>query len=371
MKLDGLGHPPTTSFWSLPLALVNMQTMSVVLADLVVLLLLAEMMVIGFELRLPSPPWTAAFWLGLILLTPFMQYHLSLAQVSELIGFLYFLSWLFLRRGRDAAAGAVLGLACTFKLFPGVMVLLLLFTRRWRAVLAACVAYLVVAAVMTSRFGIDSWMEYYRSEGIIANYWIGHMSNASIQGIVLRLLHRSCHGAVQSDFRATSIAATVSLTLLLLVWRLSRHAAQRASTIDLPFALFALLSQFTNPFFFEHYNVLLVLPIALAGVALYRAWRSGLSGVLSLVGVAALSVVLGCLTYPPNNARGVLGMLGARPQLHFWVHFYEIVNWLPVPILMALIGSLLLWFERRGFRGLVPFAVQLDEDDAPMAHVPV
>src|SRR5258706_15927982 len=69
VALDGLGHPPTTSFWSLPFALLPLNEMSPVLGDIVMFLLLMQLIVIGFELKLPSPPWTAAFWFGLILAT--------------------------------------------------------------------------------------------------------------------------------------------------------------------------------------------------------------------------------------------------------------------------------------------------------------
>src|SRR5256885_13138291 len=59
VALDGLGHPPTTAFWSLPFGLMPLEEMSPVLGDIVMFLLLAQLIVIGFELKLPSPPWTA------------------------------------------------------------------------------------------------------------------------------------------------------------------------------------------------------------------------------------------------------------------------------------------------------------------------
>ncbi len=41
------------------------------------------------------------------------------------------------------------------------------------------------------------------------------------------------------------------------------------------------------------------------------------------------------------------------------MHVFEIVNWISSVLLMGLVGTLLFWFDRRGFRG-TPLEMALD-----------
>jgi alpha-1,2-mannosyltransferase len=326
---EGLGHPPTTSFYALPFALLPLSFMSPILGALVLSVVFAELWQLGEDLAFPSPLALAVLVLGVLLNAPFMLYHLGIAQISALIGLLYFLAWRALRRGRDLPAGIALGYACTIKLFPGVMVLFLLLTRRWRAVAAAAATWLAVAAVMTARFGVDAWFEFSASEKRIVDYWIGHASNASIQGIMLRIFHPGCEGQWPSDPRASLLAAAVSVLLLGVaagLW-LSRR------NFDLSFGLFALLSLFSNPFYFEHYNVILILPAALAAAAL---WRTPLRRWERLFGLVLLAGALGCLEVPINSARVLFAWSVKNPDFHLRAHLVEIQTALPTPLLMLL-----------------------------------
>jgi alpha-1,2-mannosyltransferase len=339
----GIGHPPTTGFWFLPLAQLSLPAMQRVVCAWTVAFLLLHTVLVAHELELPAafPVGVAAF--GMVLSTSWMLNHLELAQLSETIAFSYVLAWLALRRGRDALGGALLGLACTFKLFPGVMVLMLLLTRRWRAVAAALAAWSVVALVMTWRFGARSWLEFMAMQDPISQYWVSDLANQSIHGIVLRLFLPSCHGNHAPQTGATLIALAASLALLLLADRLWRRltveerAAPRA--FDLHYALFSLLSVFLNPWAWEHYNVFLVLPLGVSIAALgdgevrRRAAR--------LAGAAAILTATLLLSIHKNHKwwarRDLLHHVGP----HWKVHAFEVANWLPLAITLVLVASLL------------------------------
>src|SRR5437867_1195429 len=55
VKLDSLGHPPTTSFWMLPFGAMELHDAGNALAVLVLTMLLVQLLVIAIELRLPAP----------------------------------------------------------------------------------------------------------------------------------------------------------------------------------------------------------------------------------------------------------------------------------------------------------------------------
>jgi alpha-1,2-mannosyltransferase len=335
---EGLGHPPTTAFYALPLALLPLSWMSMVLGTIVIFLLAHELVTLANELGAPEPQATATLAMGLLIAAPFMSNHLVIAQISALIGYLFFFAWRALRTNQEVKAGIALGFACTMKLFPGLMVLYLLLCRRWRGVIAAGLTWLSVAAFMTARFGVKAWTEYSRSEKRIVDYWIGHASNASVHGIVLRILHPACDGQPVSDPHATLIAAVIALTLLVLFVWLSRPIAIGTMRGDLSFSLFVLLSLFANPFFFEHYNVILIFPIAVATAALLRA---PLSNRQRLIGGALLLGAIVCLRLPGNTARVLLYFVKTRPEIHLFAHWREIQTAAPVPLLIILTVLLL------------------------------
>lgn len=352
LEETGFGHPPTTLFWFLPLTGLDNHMMSVVLGHLVMLLLFLHLLIVVNETRLPMPLATLPLVIAATLSTSWMQDHFRVAQVSELIAFAYVLAWYLLRRGEEGAAGAVLGLACTIKFFPGVMILMLALSRRWRGVVAAAVAFGLVAATMNAGFGLASWWAFFRMQGRIANQYVADVHNGSLHGIVLRLFSPSCHGAVPTRPLATAIAGLLGLLLLALAWRLCRRSLRapdrvdRIGRIDLPFALFSVLSVFINPWSWEHYNVLLLLPLALVAVTLAHGRALGLSAWSIGLGLGAEAAALALLDLDMVRREVLWRGVAQDPGFHLELHLYEVGNWLPTVILLGLLGFLQYRSER-------------------------
>lgn len=346
-KLDGLGHPPTTSFWWLPLAHLKLSQLSPVVGALIALALLTTYLLLAHELAWPLWPLSALLLFAAVTSRGWMTYHFSIVQVSGFLGLLYFLAWLALRRGHDTVAGILFGCACTIKLFPGLMVLMLLLARRWRAVAAAVAVYLAVAAVMTARFGAVAWPQYLGTEKAITDYWIGSVHNASLYGVVLRVLVPACQGAIQSQPTCTVISIVMTGVLTYIAWGLSRRALAEGR-FDLPFALFAIVSVFANPFTFEHYFALLIFPLALVATAAVGAARLGMPR-REVAGVAALLVVAAGLLCIDFHYTDTLTW-----QSHRLKHALELANWVHMPLVFIAGAALLVWSERKGGVALVP-----------------
>ncbi len=357
VKLDGLGHPPTTSFWFIPLALLDMQMMSKVLGTLSILMLLAQCWLVARELQVRSA-WAVGILFGvLVLYREWMRFHLHLAQISQLISFLLVLTWVALRRRRDWLAGIPLGIACTLKLFPGLVAVFILLSRRWRPIVIAALIYLTVAAIMTARFGPECWPQFIASERKVVDLWIGNMRNASLYGILIRIYSPVCVRQSGSIPQATAIASALTATLfasVLLLWR-RIPAALRASEpyrTDLPFMMLVVLGVFGNPFVYEHYYALLVPPVGVAiatSISAYRQQHLSRAGLIVVLVAQAATILLLCLE-PWTHLNPYLLR---NPAYHVGQHLWEVANWQTF-VLLLLSYAVLLWVPRRPAAPLAP-----------------
>lgn len=350
-KLDGLGHPPTTSFWFLPLAHLDLQMMSRVLGHLSVFLLVFTLFLTLDELGLPLALPLACVLALTILFTHWMRFHLHLAQISQLISFLFLLAWLALRRDEEILGGVFLGAICTLKLFPGMLAVFLLFQRRLRAVVTAGVVYLVVAAIMTSRFGLVAWPQFMKSEKVIVDFWIGNMRNASLHGIVLRAFHPVCVQQAGAKWYATALASAIALGLFALcVYLYHRLPAERKRDTlfrtDIPCSLLLMLGVFCNPFVYEHYQALTVVPLCVALYAIVRCYRSGILSLrLGLFALGLIGFLLVPMFYEPWRFLGVMAF--RQSPHHYGVHALELWNASIFPALVAVFVLILIAAGRR------------------------
>jgi hypothetical protein len=327
----GLGHPPTTSFWILPLAPLEVTTARQVLAWIDLATLIAEVAIAA--LLLGSPRGPAVLVMGLVANTPFFLYLVNLGQVSQLIAFAFFLAWWALRRGRPALAGGALGAACTLKLFPAVLVLWLALTRRWRAFAAAAAVYLVTAVVMTARFGLSSWPVFFAAQKEVANAWVANVANQSLHGVFQRLwASPACELPGRVAPEALALSTLLSIGLLVVAHRRTREDGSDRR-LDLAFAAFAVLSVLTSQWAWPHYDVILVLPAMIAATALAGADRT-----LRWTGAVVLA---GLLLSWAVDVRAPMALQNALWRgdraAHLPLHAVEVLSWAPSFLLLALI----------------------------------
>jgi hypothetical protein len=353
------GHPPTTGIWFLPLLRFPIGESALPLGIFILLLLSLHTQILAQELRFPSPLVTGALAFSLMTTTVCMKSHIHAGQLSELIAFLYVLGWYFLRRQRDVAAGATLGLACTIKLFPGLMVCFLVARRRWRAAIAAGAVWLVVAVAVTTRFGVACWGQFFALQEPIAKTWVGMIQNASLHGIVVRFFGPACGDAVAPPTGVTTaIILVTGGALLAAAWRLTR----RIPSIDVPFALFSVLSIFLNPWIWEHYNVFYLLPVAVI-LAELRKVQAPRWQIATVGGAAVAAAALIALDTSIAMMHGLQASHRSAPTAatHLRLHLYEIGNWLPAVVFAAVLA----WIARR--RGSAPRT--LPRSTGPMPHL--
>jgi uncharacterized membrane protein len=287
----GVGHPPTTGLWFLPLAGVPLGRLNQALGVFTIALLACHLVLVLRELRAPFAEALALLLGSFIVRQEWFVGHLAMAQISELIAFLLVLAWCALRRKRDTAAGVAVGLACTLKLFPGVAALFLLVTGRRRAFLAALGTYLAVAAVATARFGPSSWWQFLTQQRAIARGWVGKSYNLSLEGLLLRWAHPGAAVAPLEGWVPVVYPFLAAALLAAALWAVRRRGRQ-PQLLDLSFALICCLGPFLNPWVWSHYHALLIAPALLVGAALHRAWKLRLPAPGMLVAGAGLLVMI-------------------------------------------------------------------------------
>ena len=347
----GFAHPPTAPFWLLPFAAWDVDMLGTMMGWVTILLTAFHLVATFGALRVPSPLPVAALAFGLALNASWLRNDLDMAQVSEPIAFVYLLTWLALRGGRDVEAGLFVGLACTFKPFAGVLWLMLLSLRRWRAAATGALAWLAIAILMTARFGLVSWLQWNAFNRQTAIVWLGHLRNATLPGVVLRAFYPVCRGDARPHLLPTLIAIALGAAILWACHALSRSArAGRPldpSRVDLVFAAWATASVFVNPVAWEHYAFLLMTPLAIVGAAaldplLRPRPRAGAAAAM-LIAIALLAIDM----HDKLEARSVRYRIGSG---HLRLHLLEAANWLPWAIALAAA----LWLLRARDRALSP-----------------
>jgi hypothetical protein len=352
------GHPPTTPFWYLPMIDFSKPLAAEISSLALWFLLVPHIYLCAKELNWPAPAAIAALGTSLAASTSWMHYHFWVVQLSEPIAFLYLLAWLFLRRGNDLSAGMCIGAAATMKLFPGLMMVMLLLSRRWRGFFAATVTYCSVVGMMTWTYGIESWFMFFAQQKPIANWWLGSLQNSSLSGLVMQVLYPFCHTAASPSKKATLITGVCAIVLIAVATWFSRRHIKRAldtdsRAIDLPFTLFALLSVFLNPWVWEHYYFLAIQPLFLLTTLFWQnfrvAFRKWSDGAFSPIGFpemtcitavafAAVSFVL----YALNRPIWIIGQYidvwkrSSVSMYHWYAHFLQVLNFAPWIISIAL-----------------------------------
>jgi hypothetical protein len=155
-----------------------------------------------------------------------------------------------------AAAGIAIGLATVVKLFPGVLVLWLLITRRLRAAAWAVIAGAVFVAITVPVTGLQPWLDY---PTVLANLSAPKDTTDTLAPTVWL--------APFIGFTLARLLVTAA-GLVVLVWTARSNASTSVS-----FAIAVLVSVLIAPALYQHYLAILVLPMILAlGAGIRLRW---------------------------------------------------------------------------------------------------
>jgi len=175
-----------------------------------------------------------------------LVYAIKLGQVGPILFLLFALGWRAL--DRPAPLGATIGLGTLVKVQPGLLVLWAAFTGRWRAIGVAAAVAIGVSLVAVVVGGLQAWLEYPTLLGRVAS--------------PLTTPHNFTPGAVAYQSGASlEVAGAIQAGAIVLALATVVIAARR-STADAAYLVTVVASQLTSPLLWDHYAMLLLLPVA-------------------------------------------------------------------------------------------------------------
>ncbi len=279
-----------------------------------------------------TPPPVAVIFLVQLL---FFSYYPSFSnfnygQVGFFVFFILALALNFCNTGNKIAGGILIGLAASIKLFCGFFILMLFFTKSWRAFFASALAVAVFALVGAAIGGVEEYFQYFAMLKTID--WYGVNWNASYTGFFYKILS-SEYGFGWEAARGVWIQAANMLTVLVAAYL----SFQMASEVEKNqwngfFALAVPLMLIISPLGWSYYFPLLflVFPKLLEELRC-RGW-----------GLSVMAFILGAsITLPRVGLIGFEGLWaeGWRMYLLFFGLFLIVCS-------VILINSKLIQFRK-------------------------
>ncbi|MEH1168652.1 glycosyltransferase 87 family protein [Micromonospora sp. CPCC 205539] len=318
----GFTYPPFAALVMLPMAYLPWSAAIVVsvLASVVTTTVLIWWLVDPIARRAGWTRWFALA-VALCLAAAFepMRETINFGQVNTLLLFLVAVDLLRLVPAGNRWAGVGIGLATAIKLTPGIFIVYLLVTGRWRAALTATGAAAGVSLLAGALFPDASrefWTEALWNTGRVGE--LAFVSNQSLRGVVARL---------NPEHPSTLLWLLLVLgTLALWAWR-SRAAAaagDEATGLALTGAVMCLVSPVT----WVHHLVwllpalILLVDNAMAASAAGRRWA-----LLAAATIAYALLISRTVWAWEKDFTGVDGFLGSNAYV--WISL-ALVAFLPI-----------------------------------------
>lgn len=245
---------------------------------------------------LPQPRWFAAgLAVPLVFALESTRETITFGQLNLLLIVLILADMLFAVPRRSAWSGVGIGLATAIKLFPGIFIVYLLVTRRWRAAIAAsatAAGATLLAAAIAPR---DSWQFW--TSSLWSTDRVGrtdYTGNQSLLGLLSRL-------TVPDEPPALLWLALVAAVLVAGAWR-----AARATDPVAALALTGLVGALVSPITWPHHLYWFV-PAMVVLVAA-RRWVAALATfAVSTYGVVSFEHWGGAAPAPTDSVIEFLG----------------------------------------------------------------
>jgi alpha-1,2-mannosyltransferase len=193
-----------------------------------------------------------AWWIVLLagLSFPFV-YGVKLGQVGPILFLLMAVGWRWIEAPTRLGASAALGAA--IKLQPGLILGWALLTRRYRAVVIGAVVLIALAIAATLMAGPTAWTDFLTLVRTVSDP-ITTPHNFTPGAVAYQL------GAPAGLASAVQVASMVLVVVLVL-------AAIRWSTDEASYLATVVATQLLSPILWDHYAMLLLLPVAYLLVA--------------------------------------------------------------------------------------------------------
>jgi hypothetical protein len=328
VKVERNAHPPSSLLLLAPFCIFDYQ-----ISFLVWNLFQFVCFVLGVKLierELSVRPSLALFLMiaGLLLVCGPLRKQVLMGQFNGVLLLLFVGTWVSARRGHSVGAGIWLGLATAIKLYPGFFFVYFLLGRQWRLVLTGGVTFVLVTGLTVALLGMETFRVYVTEIMPLVSHSRAGWPNASLMGIWSKLFDAG------SGYDAGHIlllwpspllcrlGIAISVLTVLAFWG---QAVWRKGTEqqDLCFSLTMLTMMLISPITWDHYLLVLILPLYIMSRELM--WRDRRSWLLTFL--AAVCCV------PPDMLWSLAGLdltgkaLPWQTLTVLSVHAYTLLAW--------------------------------------------
>jgi alpha-1,2-mannosyltransferase len=300
----GFTYPPVAAVLMAPMAVVSWPVavtinlaLTVVATGLVIHWLGEPIFV-----RYPQVPSWFAYSVAALLVLAFepVRETLSFGQINLLLLALVLFDVKALVRGRGWA-GAGIGLAAAIKLTPGIFVVYLLVTRRWRAAaIAAAVGTVVtvLAAAIVPRTSLDFWTGALLDTDRVGS--LSFVSNQSLRGVTARI----------NPAHPSMLLWLLGVVVVVAIWFVRVRRTHQSGDVMGGVALTAVLGCLLSPVTWVHHLVWLMPALAVTlGRTLAMAPSSRRTRLLGFVAGAYGILCSRLVWFTRHHVRGLLSFV--------------------------------------------------------------
>lgn len=256
-----------------PFALLPFSTSIRLFALLLIPLYLSCLWILKTNLKINLPQPQMVFLVGVLLVWYPFVYNLSVVPISLIVVWLLLFAWSMDRRGNHLGAGAVIGIACLIKLFPGLMIFYFLLRRRFKSIVSFCFVILIGGLISLAMVGLEDVVLYVSHviPSDTSSYMISP-ANFSVAGVVSKLFVSSNYISplYQSPTAATIVQIVLSGFIFFLYIFDLRQLPDNLWGDDIAYAISPIAMLLLSPVSWQHFFPILLLPFGLILIALMR-----------------------------------------------------------------------------------------------------
>jgi hypothetical protein len=270
-------HPPINALLFVPLSYLPYSIAIIIWSCLSSLFYFITILIVIIELQIQLSPRLRILIIGLAwMYYPFLG-HIALGQLSLLLSLLVIGAWGLQRHHHEKIAGALLGVACLIKLFPGIFLLFLILRRRFKAALTMVTVIIVGWLSTILIIGPEDVLLYVTQMAKMdAETNAVFPLNLSITGVFGRLFSAGPWVQPIISNPRISIWLTFFFSLgLFILWIMQTWKMEK--TImgdDRAYAVTLLAMMLISPITWEHAFVMLVLPFGILALFYQRQANS-------------------------------------------------------------------------------------------------
>jgi hypothetical protein len=267
VAFDVNAHPPSSVLLALPFAALDYPD-AVLVWNLVSLgMLVISLWLIGRALAVRLTLWSIFPAVTLLLVfAPFRQQMLQ-GQFNLVLLLLLTGVWAAQRSGRQAWAGAFLGVASAIKLYPVLLILYFLLRRQWKAAIVSAVSLALVTLLTVAVLGVSTYRSYIYDVLPHVSQYRSCWNNASLPGLWIKLFNPATEQErVAPLWRNPLIAeggALLSCLAVVVVFSWAVWNSRMRQIDDRGFGLAVTAMLLVSPITWEHYFLLLLPPVAI------------------------------------------------------------------------------------------------------------